>query len=960
MLDALQRPGVVHSDFVCRLGGLPVAALQRILTAEGYATAQCLLDLEESIAQVRGTLSEALYEAIGAASDPVVRGALIRMRRDVFNDRTLLASRVADVSDALSADVASELDRLCSEHATAAALRARLEDAVTADLSVARESLQRAVCNEDLRRGIALSSPALLAGLRQYARADPKRMHSRVLRIERGLLRYFSRMASKGTPFATFCAVVRGSFEGREDAQTDAAEPTLLGSAQKQSFVRLNKRVASPLWEALISCPAIREQLRVRTNSTLASEHGALRYLSGKAGTETFSRLKESPAVGLVLQACASADAPSFGSLRDTLLAHPALDSSREATEAFLAKLLDIGLLVFERVIPEQDPDWDLALVAFLLPFQEPVAQTVVEALGDARKLATDYAVASAEDRASLTEQLRARLDECLGALGVGPLLPDTLPLYEDATASLHAVIRRGEGVERALEALRSLLSTTARLAAPRDEQATMRAFFDQFYGATRGSVPLLTFYEDYYREHYKDRKARMRRNGRGPHAGTAPEDYNPFDLQDITTRREGLARVRSVIEMRIAQSPHADRIDLSAEDIALALQNVAPGGERPLSWSVFANMVPPEAGANDWQLVLHNASALAGYGKYFSRFLYMLDPALLNGLQLAAHSLTHERLAEISGDGDFNGNFHPKILPWEIEYPSMATAGASDRRMACTELVVEQDESDPNGLQLTHQESGERVWTVDLSFQNAETRPPLHQLLALFTPVSMLALPALGLQGTPTISPLPGIVATASGARREHDELPSGKASEEALTAALEPVKYLPRIVYENAVVLSRRRWRVPSDQLPLPTTGESSSQFYLRVLRWQRRHGLPDCVYIRFLVGPALQGPPSATAAAPSVPRPQRRRRGNHRKPQFIDCRSALLVDLFGREAEILATDPGIRFDCLIEEALPALSDGFAHGEERYVAECLLQVDCPMEGSTLPGDSFLGGRGR
>jgi hypothetical protein len=59
--------------------------------------------------------------------------------------------------------------------------------------------------------------------------------------------------------------------------------------------------------------------------------------------------------------------------------------------------------------------------------------------------------------------------------------------------------------------------------------------------------------------------------------------------------------------------------------------------------------------------------------------------------------------------------------------------------------------------------------------------------------------------------------------------------------------VLFRPRITYESAVVLARRSWTIPQSLYPVQGPGEHDAEYFLRVTRWRREHGIPDRAYVR-----------------------------------------------------------------------------------------------------------------
>jgi hypothetical protein len=305
-----------------------------------------------------------------------------------------------------------------------------------------------------------------------------------------------------------------------------------------------------------------------------------------------------------------------------------------------------------------------------------------------------------------------------------------------------------------------------------------------------------------------------------------------------------------------------------------------------------------------------------------------MFPPTIRDHLEDASASMTDDRIAEICGDSDFNGNLHPALLPWEIDYPTLLRPGDSARRMSCMDLNVRCSAVDPHAVELFHGPSGDRVWPVDLGFLSMQLRPALYQLLCRFQPPTAVS---LGLNVSVPVGEAP-----VPGTRDGGDSRPDSKSPESR-------VEYSPRICYEGLVVIARRTWFVPHDLVPSTEPGEHPADYFVRVQRWRAELGIPVRVFVRVESKRSVSAPQTQAEAVeghPSLPhqaprdRAQATRRDN-RKPQFIDFESPLLLSLFERLGAGLPS-----FRLIIEESLPDREHAFAHSNGDYATECLIQL--------------------
>ena len=705
----------------------------------------------------------------------------------------------------------------------------------------------------------------------------------------------------------------------------------------KRSFVRANKFLYGLFFDHLKTRPAFRHSLQVERNPTLRVENGRLVFLTAIEGREVFQRLADNEVLQLIASRFSDGGAPTLGDLIRALSSDPEIDATFEEAEAYLDKLIEIGFLRFHTGIREQDADWDLPFRALLDAIDDDHARQTSAVLATLRERIEAYTDAGVEERERIIAQVHEQIEQALESMEISGRLRKDMPFYEDATSGASAEVALTPGVRRSLAQFEQWVRATARLAWPRSDQATMRHFFEDYYGQNGGAgdgVPLLKFYEDFYREHFKahvEKEGRMR--GGMPRDPTDTYDVNnPFGLESIKELSAARQRLTEVFRRAWADAPDARTIDISAEAVDEALLGVETLSGVPRSMGAFGLMVPAEEEGGEPAFVLHGASYTAGYGKYFSRFLYMLPDDVQEDVRRANAALTGELLAEICGDAQFNANLHPPLLRWEISYPT-GESGATEDQLRSSEILVQADPEDPQNLALLHGPTGRRVIPVDLGFLNPRMRPPLYQLLSRFTPPVMYAPPipdspepprtqekpklnadevtvqpadvvdavyardadtvrnppadTVGRgadtvergRGADTVERAPGAdtVERAPGAdtveRAPGADTVAGPAEAAAKVEEKPPViGYRPRITFGGSVVLARRRWIVPAALFPQRRQDESAPDFFLRVNRWRVENGIPETVYLRVmpLPEPRPQKPGEAPAAEAPVEAP------------------------------------------------------------------------------------------
>lgn len=888
--------------FVCRVAGVPVGGLEDLVAVESVTSSRALREIEAELGQLCGPLSEALFEAVGGLEDQGLRRALLRLKRAVHNLRPPDGSDLEKVRH-----LVPDLERYDQLTRSLRQAEARFEACFETELVRIRRRFQEAVTDEDFRNGVLLASTTLFDEIERYTRAEAEHLGSKARQVERSLLRYYTRTAVKTSPFSTFCAIVPGRLC---DDPSRAASGFLGNPREKSSVLRLNKAMYPFLVQAVTARPAVRRHLSVELNPTLRRMDERWFFLAGAGRREVFQHLAPNPVLGLVQDVLRERGPRPLAALTETLLED--VEASEDEIAAYLDRLLDAGFLRFRLGIREQELDWDRCLCRLLANVEDNVeddlARRTVHFLQEYRRLADAYAEASLERRRALLESVTALVDGYFASVEeTEGWLPGTETLFEDAAGNASLVLGLGD--------LGDLLAEYVRLIRPfiwlLGEQANMRHFFTEHYGSDR--VPLLRFYEDYYREHLEGHLERQEQLW-GQLSGEADEERdretlaqldNPFRLELV----DKLNAARDGLEKRIRElwraAPSAEEIVLERRDLE-ELTAGLPDLEEPFrSVSLFVQYLPDG-------LVIDEV--LGGFGKYFSRFLYLLPDEVTEDLAASNRRLTRSELAEICGDASYNGDLHPPLLPEEIAYPT-AEGGSAREQISVSDLAVEPDPRRPFRVRLVNGTTGREVIPVDLGFRNPRMRPLLFQMLSRMTPASAFVL------NTPS-------------------------QPEEPEDAGREPpghVVHRPRLSYRGRLVLARRRWTLPQALFPGRDRQESEAGYFLRIRRWREELDLPEEAFVRIVdlkgkhrVLPEKMWPGQMPPGRIPLGKPGFR--DHLGKPQYVDFRNPLLVDLFSRMTENLET-----FQVILEERLPGRDQLISSGEDRFVTEMILQVDFP-----------------
>ena len=198
--------------------------------------------------------------------------------------------------------------------------------------------------------------------------------------------------------------------------------------------------------------------------------------------------------------------------------------------------------------------------------------------------------------------------------------------------------------------------------------------------------------------------------------------------------------------------------------------------------------------------------------------------------------------------------------------------------------------------LVLMHRPSGKETYLFDLGFQGHKGRSQLFQLLSKFSLANHLYWKPL------TVSLNNSIKAVSKD----------------------ETVTILPRITFEENIVLQRKTWVVKKDALPVFDPNEPEEESFLKVSLWKRKVGLPDEVFVFLTTFPEMD-----TLKPEQMARIGR----DSYKPQYINFNNPLLINLLVKMIE------KVPVTLKIEEMAPGSSELLEVNGEKFVSEFVLQ---------------------
>jgi lantibiotic biosynthesis protein len=857
--------------------------------------------------QLRRALDEALYQYISSLSAPGLQRELVRLKRDIFNNRPLTPAQLAGLYE-LPAPLAADVQRYAATHRQLTDWEQDFEQSYQQQVVRSRAQVQQLARQPALLQGLLLSSRVLLAQLPGYWRTAPAEFRKKEHQTEMGLLRYLTRLHFKTSPFSAFTAV---------GVATMGQVATLIARpADEQachSAIRLNNQLLAHLKTLLLLVPGLQQEFPVRWNPSAQVRDGAVHFLLNHHNVEAFQRLPAGEALLLVEQVLAAHGGQLPLARLLALLTQDHLDAAPAALLPWLLKLVECGLLEFNVDASGTDPDWDQALSRQLEPLVAafPLAGEVRELLGNLRALAATYARCPATERSALLDQAHgwfrqtnARLLAAIGlsaaaldanaayqqqyvqqyltaqAFTVKPYLKADFQLYYEDAATSAPVCLDAAALHAYTAALGDLLAGIRQDTAAGSEQQHMKSYFLARY-PPHAAVGLLAFYQDYFTD---VRKPAQEQAAVSVQATPAAGPLSAWQT-----------RLHNWLGAAYTAYPGTITIPL-AQVLPPAGTSYSPRPAPPLAAFVQFFTEPAADGTLVLKGVVNRLST--GGGKNSGRFLHLFDEPVTQAFrswnrQGAAADILAAELTDASYS---NANLHPPLLPYQLLLPGSHAHLPPSVHLPVAELTVRYCVTEQR-LFLHHPPSGRRVLPYDVGLQALPTRSELYQLLATFGPAA----------AGPSLGPLLEVVGQFCRARFPGQVQP------------LPGVFYYPRIQLEAGVVLQRRRWYVQRASFPSQSKTETDGAYLCRLTEWRQPLGVPAEVFL-YLHPPTNLGGPGRPAGPDDY------------KPQYLHLESPLLVQLLSKQL------PKAGDLLLLEEMYPA-TDALRQQGVQHVQEILIE---------------------
>ena len=398
-----------------RVAALPIEPLVALAPPRTTRCIDAAVAALSGMERLRAIIEDALHAAVPSLP-PRTRSAALEIRRSVHNRRPpkIDTGMIDDVLAALPDDARRRLTRwlACERECAAnlAAAHASYADEITGHV---RPGLRALGADEALLRPLALASPSLLAQWTKSAPTPIDRLDA--TKLERSVLLYIARAATKTSPFSVFMHQALANFA------PGAAVLPQLDPDDRDSRAYLNRHVLFLLYRDAVAC-ADEDAPRFMLNASIAwGDNGTLRALVPDYVIVSDRLLRRGVPATFRLHpilSCRLAALPSrfsVSALRRLLIAE---GLKPEAAERFSLQLRTCGLVRPEPFTTGFDDHPEQGCAAALKASRGSQTACASASLEELAAAARSLPGAPSRERIASLERSRAQVDCARGALG--------------------------------------------------------------------------------------------------------------------------------------------------------------------------------------------------------------------------------------------------------------------------------------------------------------------------------------------------------------------------------------------------------------------------------------------------------------------------------------------------------------------------------------------------------------
>jgi|GEM_PF-5080648 len=871
----------IANDVLVRIAGQEFCCLERLNLKD---TLPLLLKYDQKrneVDHLKDKAIELIFEAIQKEQDKALQNSLLQLKRDIFNNRKYNKSILnnAQFSNALAA--IEQLELVAQEFSEA---HNSFEQSFKIEYTSTKIALKEIASLPAFKNGIILSSSILTDSAKRYLTGQSSK--KRDSKTEIGLISYISRIAAKTSPFSSFTNLTHGRIEDIETPINFKVHNRI------KSKVSLNNTLLKSIIGIIKRSSVLSQNIPIVLNQTLQVEKGVLTYITNSNNSEAIQTIQQNPFLKSLIKLLVADGIKTLKSVCEKLAEDHKLEN--ESVAIFLKQLLNLGLIEFDFNTSGADEYWVDNLLSMFegIPEIDSFYEKLRDYFSKIDAIRLEYEISSPEIRQDLLKTLSSEVNSlfdflkefCLEKEEVeGEKKEDEKSEQEKSETEKpedhvdsSEVFRHRDPIQLKFVPQRIIFEDTlieSDIAISRQAVSDITNKIELFLSNLKALNPYRKEQgniKDFYKENY---------------SASAEVPLIEFYKNYKKNKSENETKDLNSVSYLWFQNKVCDLIDQmddpEKEVFNFDTKDLFPAVEikRNSSSGSFLQFF-----VNDKkQLSCVVNGVFLGHNKYFGRFITLFDKTVQTDVLSWSREDWHsELLIENCDSTYFNANIHPPLLNYEINMPGSQSTYPKDKRISVADLAVKYvNETDT--VELVHLPTQKKVSVFDLGFQTIKARSSLYVFLSNFD--------------SPSTSMSLYYFCSIVNKKIVHK---LGRAF------------VFPRIVLDDRIVIQRKTWHIQKKNLP--TFAELDEvQLFIEVNEWRRKLSLPDQVFF-------------VTQSQVDV-------HSEERKPQYLDFRSPLLVNLFVKKLV------KVEKTLVIREMLPGSDQLFKSDEKKFVSEYLVQ---------------------
>jgi hypothetical protein len=975
-----QKEILLAPYFLMRVTGLPFSIMEQFQFPHIAAIIEELLSLEKQLEGEREKLLENLKAHFKQVQEKEIQHKGLDLQRAIVSQNGQKAWKLLQVvASSLPENLARTSDEWVRWSLRYAELLALGEPTLQEEITENRKKLRQWFCQENFQQGLLLSSDTLYKELQNYLSVPPEKNNNRLRKAEEGLLSYFVRMATKTSPYSTFCSTSLGTWSN----QDQGSDQIRVHTWQQQRYVRFHAGLLATIAHHLAARSEVRPYLYPVLNTTLNRVTESALAPNPGTGTnqadeiekieiftqekkkeskyiyqEQLVRIRINPLASELITAIEQAAGEHtyqeiLEQVVEKLLASEGWHEGPEEkqaqraryqqkTQGMLEYLAKHSVVAIDLRIPAHEDDKLKFIIQRLAGIPGSWLAGMRAIFEQVHQLMDVYAHSSAQECAQILPAIRDMLLQLCQEIGsqqdppwdVKKTIEKLYPalILEDSTMPFAALTLEQKNWQPVLRDLQVLQEIAPVLDLGVITKMNMDRWAKEAFAQKPSQTEdLITCHLHFWQEfmgNYELQQKWLR--------------SDPRFIQLRTQQQSFLTLLHKAMQQAQQDKTQVAQLDpQELHNFARQLPDfLRPNTALAHFGQFFFEREQPH-------MVLN--ATWTGPGTVFSRFSHLFQYLPVAGgnqgspkkttsfvetfrayiTQLGQHhKATYASIAET---GDINVNMHAALAPYEILFPMSASQRAKDEQITLRDLHVLFHQQKQE-YQIYSQRLNERILPVHMGFSLLQMMPPLYQALVTTT----------------THYPLFDLITL----------LESQISSDEK-----QEIRHYPRITLGH-IILNRESWKIPAAMVPQREASETSFDYFLKMNRWRVANDLPLAGFRR-IAADASENPPlpgfvkTATqsqevvadtaegAANTSDLKEQdkkarlqvaaRRIPNTLSKPFYLHFQNYFLVSLLGTITRNLPDQAALS----IEEILPMSEQHLLkHDNESYATEFVLEV--------------------